>query len=266
MGLLTELQCDFLGALIDADRRVLMRLADDRRLARNTGLAIYENAYGARLREALENDHAILGRYLGDELWERLCASYIAAHPSQHPSLRRFADRLPDFLRSAAPFAEHPQLAEIAAFERCLLDAFDAADDVRTDWHAISRIPQSQWPRLKIRFHPSFRRHAATRNSVAIWQALKREEAPPPVLLDSRQWAICRDIECVTRFRALDDDEAAGIDGFLAGGDFSTFCRTLLRWLVPDTVPARALELLRGWVAEGWLSESPVVGDRGERS
>ena len=128
MSKLADLQRDFLAALRDGDRQLLPKLATDRGLAGELGLGIYVNAYGARQCEALEGDHALLGRYLGDTLWEQLCSGYIAAHPSRYRSLRRFGDLLPEYLRRAQPFATQPQIAELATFERRLLDIFDAGD------------------------------------------------------------------------------------------------------------------------------------------
>ena len=43
----------------------------------DVGLAIYANAYSARLREALESDQPVLSHYLGDKLWASFCEGFI---------------------------------------------------------------------------------------------------------------------------------------------------------------------------------------------
>jgi hypothetical protein len=252
---LSDLQRDFLAALREGNPRVLTQLAADRRVPSETGLAIYVNAYGARLREALDNDHAQLGRYLGDELWDQLCAGYIAAHPSRYRSLRQFGDHLPDYLRATEPFAAQPQIAELAAFERRLLDSFDAADAPHADWSGLQSLPGNAWPPLRLRFHPSLQQLTAAWNSVEIWQALKDERIPPAAApATSRQWALWRDAGRVTRFRSLDDEETLALEHFIVGGDFAGLCEALLDRHDPRAVPAQALQHLRRWADEGWIA------------
>jgi hypothetical protein len=61
--------------------------------------------------------------------------------PSKHPSLRFFADRLPDYLQNTAPFSDHPILAEMASFERTLLNVFDSADADTLSQQLLQQIP-----------------------------------------------------------------------------------------------------------------------------
>ena len=90
MSTLAALQQDFLSTLTGAP--LLIHALDAARgLAPDRGLAIYVNAYSARLREALHNDHASLATLLGEQAWHALAAVYIAARPSRGPSLRQDA-------------------------------------------------------------------------------------------------------------------------------------------------------------------------------
>lgn len=168
METLAILQRSFLAALTGGDKTLLLAQLATRCVPRETGLDIYAHAYGARLREALDNDHHQLGRYLGDDLWEQLCTGYIAAHPSRYRSLRQFGDHLPEYLRTTEPFSAHPQIAELSAFERRLLDSFDAADAPYADWSELQSLPSEAWPDLRLRFQPSLQRYSAMWNSVEI--------------------------------------------------------------------------------------------------
>lgn len=254
MSALASLQRDFLRALTGADRQVSAALQDQGGIGRDLGLQIYVHAYSARLREALENDHAQLAAYLGDELWQQLVTAYVAANPSHQTSLRNFGEGLPHFLRIHAPFDAHPVLAELASFERSLLDSFDAAEAPVASWDELLHTPPSRWPGLRPRFVPSLSRLGTRLNSVEIWQALKAGRRPPEVQNLPGDWAIWRDAEQVTRFRSLGIDEAVLLDHFLAGGDFGQGCEQLQRWHESDAVPAKALEALARWCAEGWIS------------
>lgn len=219
------------------------------------GLGIYGHAYGARLREALDNDHPVLGTYLGDELWERMCAGYIASHPSRVRSLRDFGAGLPDYLAFAEPFSAHPQLAELARFERCLLDGFDAADRSRLDWGQLLALPQAAWPGLRLQFHPSVHRYRTGFNTVETWQAIKAAQAPPLAVPVEARWALWRDEDRVGRFRSLDGSQDLALGHFLQGGDFAGLCEALLADLPAAEVPAVAVGYLQSWCEDGWLSQ-----------
>ena len=251
---LAMLQREFLSGIRGAGDELPGAIAHGR-ISGPTGFGIYAHAYSARLREALENDHPALGSYLGDELWLKLCEGYPAAHPSRVRSLRDFGAQLPNYLQNTAPFAAHPVIAELAAFERRLLDSFDAADDARAKWEELLGLAPEEWPELRVTFHPSLKLHPASWNSVEIWRALKADAAPPAAgVATGAAWALWRDEECVTRFRSLDARECAALRRVQCGGSFGDLCQLLLAWLPGDEIPAVALGYLRSWCAEGWLS------------
>ena len=254
---LAQMQRTFLATMRGGDDRwLLAQLAPGRYASPDLGLAIYRNAYASRLREALENDHPVLGAYLGDELWSLLCTGYIAAHPSSVRSLRHFGDSLPGYLRTVEPFAANPQSAELAALERLLLDCFDAADAECAQWNTLLATPEADWPGLRLGFHPSVRRHPVAWNSVEIWRAIKEQKSPPSAMPASNgHWLIWRDCEFITRFRSLDDEESDVLLHCLEGGDFSGLCERLLQWHAAEAVPSVALRMLNQWCLEGLISD-----------
>ncbi len=259
MSQLAELQRSFLRSIVDAAPHVEPALSEQGGIARELGLGIYTHAYVARLREVLANDHAVLARYLGDRLWDELCMAYIAAHPSSHRSLRHFGAALPAFAGRQAPFHQLAEISELALFERTLLDCFDAADAPVAAWGQLQMLPASDWPALRPTLAASVRRLSMSSNSVAIWIALKAEQIPPSAAsATGTEWLCWRDAGLVTQFRSIDAEEAALIDYFLAGGDFSGGCELLLRWHAADAVPARALAHLARWADESWISDWKV--------
>ena len=169
MSDLADLQKRFLGFLTDRGEDIRDLVVDDQGISADTRLHIYRNACRLRLRGAIDTDHEVLGRYLGDELFDRMVQEYIARYPSRFFSLRDFTAHLPVFLRETAPFSGHPIVAEIAAFERLLLDVFDAPDLPRAGVNRLRGLTLDQWPGLRLRFHPSVQLFNTRWNSVESW-------------------------------------------------------------------------------------------------
>lgn len=219
----------------------------------DTGLAIYANAYAARLREALESDHPCLSRYLGDDLWLQFCVGYVEDNPSRVRSLRNFGEQIPHWLASNAPFSTHPEVAALASFERELMDVFDAADAPRMAWSAMQAFAPHDWPHLSFGFHPSVRVFSSRSNVVAIWRSLKDELDPPSACNDVELGHLLwRDEERITRFRPLEDAERPALQACLEqGGNFSFLCERIAIGRDAQQVPVFAVSLLRRWFDDG---------------
>ncbi len=255
MNRLADLQRRFMDSIVQPCNQVAGDLRAEGGIDARLGLGVYSHAYQARLREVLGNDHAILSRYLGDALWAELCVSYIAAHPSRFRSLRQFGDALPHFLTHHESFKSHVEIAELAGFERSLLDSFDAPDAPIAAWVQLQALPGASWPGLRLQFLPSVRRLSNGSNAVAVWIALKAGQAPPAAARTGSEWLCWRDAAMVTQFRSLDCDEALLLDHFLGDGDFSSACELLLARHPADEVPACALGHLARWTESGLVSD-----------
>lgn len=251
---LIDLQRRFLADMRGGQGDEALPLLADGGIPRRKGLAIYRHAYSARLREALENDHVALGRYLGDDGWAAMCDGYIAAHPSRMRSLRQFGDALPAYLAHASPFRDMPQVSELAMLERLFLDCFDAADGEATDWASLMALPETAWPTLRPGFRPSLRTMTCQWNTVDIWSALKNDDTPPSAMRMPSHWLLYRDEARVTRFRSMADDEALLLGHFLDGGDFAGGCNALIALHPVDDVPAVAVGLLCRWHEESLVA------------
>jgi len=256
MSGLRELEENFLAYLLSGDARIAGEVVDQAPVGRETRLAIYANAYRTRLRETLEIDHEMLGLYLGDDLWDRMVDGYIDAHPSSFRSLRQYGDALPEWLRNTLPFADWPQLRELALFERRLLVSFDAADACRVGAAELAALPARCWPDIRLRFHPGVQPLRVATNCVEIWQALKAGQNPPDVVPQPDSWwLLWRDEDRLTRFRSLPDEESTLLHHFLAGGNFAAACEQLLTAHPGDDIAQLALGLLMNWLETGLVRE-----------
>lgn len=255
MTALAQLQRRFLASLRQGDDGLLPLLAPDRPVPGPLGWGIYVNAYASRLREVLENDHPVLSHYLGDEPWDALCRGFIAARPSHLRSLRHFGGPLPAWLRQAAPFDAHPQVAELANWERRLMDSFDAADAPLVRWDDLRAMTPAHWPTLRLGFHPSLQSLRLGGNSVAIWKAIKAGHAPPDAApATGEHWVVWRDASLLTRYRPLAPEEARLLEHFARGGTFADGCEAMLSWHPPEAIAPLAVQWLKDWADEGWIS------------
>lgn len=251
---LRALQNRFLSYIREADRSIEADVTGSSGTERARRLSIYYNAYRVRFRDSIETDHPVLGLYLGDELFDQMVSTYIDACPSRQTSLRHFCDPLPAFLARQKPFADYPVLADIARFERILMDAFDAADAPRADDTFVQTLRPEQWPELRLQFHPSVRCFETAWKCVEIWRALKAERVPPEAgNARSQMWLIWRNRTRLTEFRSLAGDERSTLKSALDGASFATLCEVLLETTDESQVAIRALELMRGWLSDGLL-------------
>ncbi len=254
MTALASLQRQFLDYVQTANPAFEGEIAGASEAERGRRLSIYYNAYRVRLRGSIETDHPVLGRYLGDEWFEEMVTGYIGAFPSAQTSLRHFCDALPAFLGETAPFADNPVLADLAAFEYELMDAFDAADGVRPGDDFLASIPPADWPGLGFSFHPSARYFITSWNTVEIWQAIKADLVPPAATQGAEKpWLVWRSPSRLTEFRCLGKDEYAVLQCAQAGGNFASICEVLLAYHSEADVASRALLLLQAWVDQGLI-------------
>jgi hypothetical protein len=215
-------------------------------------MQIYANGYVLRLRETIDTDHELLGLYLGDDLFDKMVEGYVRAHPSTFRSLRQFADALPDYLAEDDFFSQYPQISELAAFERRLINAFDAADSEQASFTDLQAIPPEQWPSITFRFHPSVQMFSCQTNAVECWQALKQQQTPPaPETGELRFWLIWRGSERLTEFMSISPAQHALLMGFLKGNDFAQQCETMLQWFSEEDAAMQVLQALQAWFQMG---------------
>lgn len=253
---LAEIQELFQSALLGGDDTILAGLADGPREPKAALLGLYRDAYILRLIEFAENDHELLRAYLGDEAFDAMARAYATAHPSHTRNARYFCSSLPGFLREATPYREHPQLAELAALEKALNDAFDAADAVPLDAAALAAVAVEDWPALTFKPHPSVTRLNLATNAAAIWRALRAGTEPPaPYLLDEpARLIVWRQDQA--KFRELNAGEALLWDEAAKGASFAGLCELAATYQAPESAALHTASVLRGWIAAAFLARA----------
>ncbi|WP_050043612.1 DNA-binding domain-containing protein [Bradyrhizobium sp. LTSPM299] len=252
-------QADFQHGILTGDDKILAEILDSPQEKRETLFGVYRYAYGSRLVEAMRNDHELLHLYLGDETFDEMGHAYVKARPSQHPNLRWFSQALPDFLRSNEPYSDHPVLADLAALEQALNDAFDAKEGAVLALEAMAGFAPEMWNDLVFEPHPSAARIDLSTNAAAVWMALKNDEAPPEAetLAEPYRTLIWRQ-DTTPMFRELPIEEAMMWDEATNGIPFGVLCEMLATYDDPDGAAARGAGYLHGWITAGLLTAASV--------
>lgn len=217
-------------------------------------LAIYSDAYRLRLIEALQTDFVALRAAMGDAEFAIMARAYIDAHPSTHPSLRHYGRELAAFLTHDDRYRARPVLAELAAFDWALTEAFDAPDAAVMTLDVLAALPPERWPGMRLLPHPSLIRLDLHWNAPAMWKAADAA-APlpnPEQARDAVAWAVWRQA-LQTYFRSLSPAEAWALDAARAGHEFAAVCEGLCEWIDPTDAAAHAAGLLKQWVGDGML-------------
>jgi hypothetical protein len=254
---LKAIQAAFKRHLMLQDNDIVDHVVDSDRLASRDRLAIYGNAYYARLMEALEQDYETLHVLLGDEEFIRLCENYITSFPSKHPSLRWYGQHMADFLTDQQPYRDHPYLAELACFEWTFTLAFDAADAPSATEATAAAVPPDRWPNLTFSLHPSVHWFGYHWNILPVWRAAKDDDVMPEITrLESQEYCIVWRHQLTTQFRTLDADEVSMMKGIQARENFAQLCERLaLQGVDAGEVPMRAAGIMKTWLASGMVSQ-----------
>lgn len=227
-------------------------------LSAEQGLAIYHNAYRARLLEALRGDYPAVHGWLGDEEFDALALAYLNAHPSQHFSLRWLGAKLAAFIDGYLIPTQASPLSELARLEWAFTLAFDAPEGQPLSLAQMAELPAEDWPTLQVRLLPSVQWLAFRHNSLAIWRACKEQGDFPgsQSLAEVETCVVWRD-QLITRYRSLAADEATALRGMTEQGwTFAELCAQLSER--GEQAPLQAVTWLRQWLGDGLLQQHAV--------
>jgi Putative DNA-binding domain len=252
-------QSDFQRGILTGDDTVLAEILDSPKEKRETLYGVYRYAYGSRLVGAMRNDHELLRAYLGDEMFDEMGHAYVKARPSEHPNLRWFSQALPEFLKSTAPYSDHPVLSDLAALEKALNDAFDGRDGEVLDLADMAGFAPEAWADLRFKPHPTAARLDLSTNASAIWMALKNDENPPEATsLEQPSRLLIWRQDNTPMFRELSSEEAMMWDEAANGIPFGVLCEMLATYDDPDSAAGRGAGYLHGWITAGLLTDVSV--------
>ena len=217
-------------------------------------MSVYAEAIRLRFLEVLGEDYPGLWELMGDDRFRTLGCAYAAAHPSHYRSIRWFGRRLPEFLRAAAPWRDHPVLGEMALFEWSKSELMDAADSPVVAMDDVAAIPPDRWAAIRPRLKPAVRRLTLEWNVPGLWSAIDRGDAlPPPARAEQAvDWVLWRD-DLRVRWRSVESGEAWALRACADGKDFGAICAGLSEQSGADGAALRAATCLKQWTVDGLL-------------
>ncbi|MHA1133737.1 MAG: HvfC/BufC N-terminal domain-containing protein [Alphaproteobacteria bacterium] len=255
MSSLKDLQARFQAGILSGDDSVLADVKDSANEDRTALFGVYRNAYVLRLLEILGNDYELTHAYVGDATFAKLARGYVAAHPSDQRNARWFGRHLPAFAKDTPPFSGHPEIAEIAALENALADAFDGPDADPLTTEDLGAVTPDDWPNLVFTPHPTATQLRFTTNAADIWLALKEETAPPDLEhLPEPQTVLVWRQEFTSRFRPLHAEEAMMWNEAIKGARFGVLCEMVATFAGVDEAGLRAATYLKAWIDAGLLT------------
>jgi hypothetical protein len=250
---LLALQTAFSQHLLNGEAGIEAQVAHRHGVGIERRLEIYHRAYRMRLADALRDTFGHTARYLGSDWFDADALAFIEATPSSHPSLNDYGADLPDWLRKRHP--QDPDIAELAMLDWTLRRAFDGPDAPVLALADLAAVPPQAWDTLGFSLHPTACQLVFTCNTLALWTALDRDEAPPPAAALAKPASLL-----VWRrghqphFRSLEAMESTALAALQAGTSFAGMCASLSEQFPATDVSVEAGMLLRRWVDEELLS------------
>jgi hypothetical protein len=140
-------------------------------------IAIYAEAYRARLVECLADDYPALKYALGDDAFEALCLRYVARHPSESPNLNAFGRHMAVFCRTEEVPPRRFE-GDLAALEWAMVEVLHAAQPEKLDLATLATVPPDRWAGARFAAGGAVRVLELDYPVNAFFQAFRHDEGP----------------------------------------------------------------------------------------
>jgi hypothetical protein len=234
-------------------------IRDDAHLRAGDRLAIYARMHFLRIRDVLVEDFPATCRAVGDDDVDGFVERYLAAFPTDDPSLRNAGRHLPRFLADAATSAAGPWQPDLARLEWTMIEAFDAADDPLLARASLAEIAPELWAGLRFETVRSLRVLALSFPVDDLRERLLRgdatpaiDPAPEPVVL--RVWRQGFKVF----HRRVDAVERTALDLIAARTTFAELCERLGEATGEEDATQQLLRLLDLWLGDELLVALPA--------
>jgi hypothetical protein len=227
-------------------------MREDARLSAVERLDIYADMYFYRIRDCLKEDFASVCTVVGDAAFHNLITDYLLVHPPSHFSLRYVGQHLPAFMRDHTFGTQWPYLADLAALEWAILEAFDAPDAPPLDTAALGAVPQERWPDLRFSLTPSLHVVDVAWPVHEIWKQAQAGEDPGDPQPAETRLRVWRQGWRVFH-RPMQAVEATALSAVQEEVPFAELCERIAACDSEEQRAERLVALLGEWLTDGLL-------------
>lgn len=216
-------------SLIERQRAFIAEIAADDDVTTNSlGMAIYRNAYRARLTDALGAGFERTRHWVGEDMFALAASHYVLSHPPQSWTIDAYGSHFPQVL--GALFAGDPEVAELAWMEWHMQQAFAAADrgEITPGQLAQADLGESDWAELRLIPAAGLASRPVGHDLRALWRALA--DGPPAdrqVLNRDPATLLIWRKQFSPHYRLVADDEFAALSLLLEGKSFGEAAATI---------------------------------------
>jgi hypothetical protein len=210
-------------------------------------IAIYRGMYVNRLHDVLAEDFERTAEVIGRDRFGETARAYLAAHPSEHPSVRHLGRYFAGFIASHPPAGAPPWLADLARLEWARVEVFDAPDTTPVTVERLAAVAPEGWSGL--RFVPVWAMEVLE-SAWPLHQIWRDGGDPPPDPTALRIWRQ----DGLVYHAPMDALERAALARLVSGQCFGEICEALTH-LDPEAAAAEAGSLLVRWVEDGLIAE-----------
>jgi hypothetical protein len=223
------------------------------------GVAVYRNAYRARLMEVLRDSYDKTWTWIGDDAFAAVACHHLILHP---PASWTLDDAGKGFDRTVAELlADHPEAADLAWLERAMQDAFCCADTPVLDPHAFAErtagFGDAGWADMPVRLVAGLQMREVMTDCVALWNAIDSGEAVTAWQFAQPRTVLVWRHGFTPRCRLATNPEVAILAQVRTGARFGDVCETLVSRMGEVKGVAAAGTLLGQWLADGLLADDP---------
>lgn len=245
-----------------------------RQLTGDERLAIYRNAYFARLIECLRGIFPLVAKTVGSEAFDELAADYLARYPSHSYTLNRLADQFaqyleetrPDLDAEGRPTEDWPDfLIDLARLEWAIDDVFDgpgsegqpplAAEQLQVQ---LRELDARQWSAARLLMNPSLRLLAFRFPVNDYYTALRwgGDEDPPPLPSPEPSWLALTRRAFVVRRHALTLPQYELLAALVTGQTISAALESIVAngHVSIEALAAELRQWFSDWTAAGFFA------------
>ncbi len=153
-------------------------------------VGVYQGMYIMRMVEALQGDYPAVSHFLGDHQLEHVVEDYAAAHPSVSYSFNPFGRHFPKFLRTSSRIRRKAFLYDLARLELAVTEVFDAPESPKLSPEDVAKIPESAWPKARLKPIEAFRVLSFDHNVNAYLQSVKEGSEDHPEIRRKQSWVV----------------------------------------------------------------------------